>query len=390
MDFKKYLTEDVLDFWLSYAIDEKEGGIFTQLERDGKIYGYEKSVWFQGRALWTFSKAYNYIEKDCRYLDAARKIYEFLPRCTDTDGRMFFTVTREGKPIQKRRYYFSETFAAIGCAQYSLASGDSGAWESAERYYETAYYCYTHPQTNAPKTNIAARAHSPVMIMIATSRSMAECAPSDELRWKYSARAREFTEYFLRGGFVNRELGALLETVAPDGSFMDTPVGRQLNPGHALETAWFLMAEGLIENNTEALKTAKYIIDVTMPRGLDREHGGIISFADVLGKPAGALEWDMKLWWGQNEAIIANRMAYEIFGEEKYKRDYEMLLDYALTHFRDEECGEWYGYLHYDSTPSTDLKGNIFKGPFHLPRMLMLLDKIDQGEMLSFFGARKT
>ena len=103
MDFKKYLTENVLPFWLGDAIDKEYGGIITCLDREGKVYGYEKSVWFQGRALWTFSKAYNHIEKKEEYLTAAKTIYDFIPRCEDTDGRMFFTVTREGKGIQKRR-----------------------------------------------------------------------------------------------------------------------------------------------------------------------------------------------------------------------------------------------------------------------------------------------
>lgn len=35
---------------------------------------------------------------------------------------MFFTVTEDGKESQKRRYYFSETFAAIGCAEYYKAT----------------------------------------------------------------------------------------------------------------------------------------------------------------------------------------------------------------------------------------------------------------------------
>ena len=116
MNFNEYLTGDVLPFWLKNAIDDENGGIFTQLERDGTLYGSEKSVWFQGRSLWTFSKAYN-LTQNGQYLAAAKKIYSFLPRCTDTDGRLFFTVTKEGQEIQKRRYYFSETFAAIGCAQ---------------------------------------------------------------------------------------------------------------------------------------------------------------------------------------------------------------------------------------------------------------------------------
>lgn len=385
MNCKQYLTSDVLSFWLKHGIDEEYGGIFTQLERDGAVYGTEKSVWFQGRALWVFSKAYNYIDKNPDYLEAAERIYGFIPKCIDSDGRMFFTVTREGKPIQKRRYYFSETFAAIGCAQYFKASGDKDAWDLAERLYATAKACYDDPSLNVPKFYTTGKAHSPVMIMIATSRSMAECAPTDELKEKYRGYARQFTSEFLNGGFISRELGAVLESVSENGEFCDTPSGRHLNPGHALETAWFLIVEGLLENNNDALKAGRDIIDFTMPRGLDTKNGGIISFCDVLGKPSIALEWDMKLWWPQNEAIIANRMAYEVFGDEKYKKQYEELLDYAMEHFSDREYGEWYGYLHYDSTPSTTLKGNIFKGPFHLSRMLMILTMMDSGDFLSFF-----
>ena len=150
---KEYLTNDVLSFWLKNAIDEKCGGIFTQLERDGTIYGTEKSVWFQGRALWTFSKAYNLIEKNPKYLKAAKTIYDFLPKCTDMDGRMFFTVTETGAELQKRRYYFSETFAAIGCAEYYKATGEKTVLESAEKYFDVAYECFTGVRKTAPKIN---------------------------------------------------------------------------------------------------------------------------------------------------------------------------------------------------------------------------------------------
>ena len=107
MNYRKALTENILPFWLKNAMDEENGGIFTCLDEEGMIYGKEKSVWFQGRALWTFSKAYNVIEKDPTYLKAAKNLYEFLPKCKDSDGRMFFTVTEDGQGIQKRRYYFS-------------------------------------------------------------------------------------------------------------------------------------------------------------------------------------------------------------------------------------------------------------------------------------------
>ena len=56
MDYKKYLQENVLDFWLRNAVDNIHGGIYSYLERDGSLYGTDKSVWFQGRALWFFRK----------------------------------------------------------------------------------------------------------------------------------------------------------------------------------------------------------------------------------------------------------------------------------------------------------------------------------------------
>ena len=228
MDFKKYLTDDILPFWLKFGIDEQYGGILTQVEKDGTVYGTEKSVWFQGRSLWTFSKAYNYVVKNSEYLHAAKKIYEFLPRCTDVDGRMFFAVTREGEKLQKREYYFSETFAAIGCAQYFKATADIGAWETAKKYYDTAKRCYELSASDFTNPERKVREHSPVMIMIATSRSMAECAPTDSEKELYSSYARYFTEEFLSSGFISDELGCVLETVSFDGKFINTPKKLQL------------------------------------------------------------------------------------------------------------------------------------------------------------------
>ncbi len=372
MNFKKYLEDDILKFWLDNSIDFENGGIFTSLDEKGEIYGREKSVWFQGRALWIFSKVYNDVEKNPKYLDAARRIYEFLPRCTDTDGRMFFTVTEDGRPIQKRRYYFSETFAAIGCAEYFKASGDGAAWKKAEQYFDTAYAIFKNPSLTTPKfnpINAPFKALSPIMILLNTAQIMRDNGNNNE---KYAKTVDFCRDEILHGGYINRDMGAVLEQVTADGKFFDSPQTRIVNPGHSLECAWFLMNCG----TDEAICAAKEIIDFTMPRGLDKKHGGIIAFTDVSGKPPVALEWDMKLWWPQCEAVIANRMAYGIFNNEKYLSDYNTLLDYAFENFADRENGEWYGYLHYDNTVSTTLKGNIFKGPFHIPRMLIMLDEM--------------
>ena len=385
INFREELKSDILPFWLNNAIDKENGGIYTQLDKNGEIYGTDKSVWFQGRALWVFSKAYNLIEKRPEYLDAAKCIYDFIGKCVDSDGRMYFTVTNDGKGLQKRRYYFSETFAAIGCAEYYKATGDKTALADAEKYFNVAYECYTGVRYNEPKVNpdnSKMKALSPVMIMLATSQVMRTL--NNDNRDKYDAIAKKCVADILDGGFLTER--ALLESVTVDGEFANTPGGRVVNPGHSLEAAWFLMMEGIVSGDGRCLSAGKKIIDITLPLGIDEKNGGIIAFTDVLGKPPVQLEWDMKLWWPQCEALIALRMAYDLFGNETYKKTYDDLLAYTEKNFIDEDDGEWYGYLHFDNSPSTTLKGNIFKGPFHIPRLYMIMAEYDSGNGISKYA----
>ena len=84
----------------------------------------------------------------------------------------------------------------------------------------------------------------------------------------------------------------------------------------------------------------------------------------------------MKFWWNHNETIIATLLAYELTGDEKYARMHQQIHDWSYAHFPDSEHGEWFGYLHRDGSIASTLKGNLWKGPFHLPRMLLTCSQI--------------
>ena len=112
--FKDELLNSCIPFWLKNGIDKENGGLINCLDRKGEIYSDDKSVWMQGRCGWMFSYIYNNIEKKQEYLDFAKSCIDFATNhCIDSDGRMFFTVTRDGRPLRKRRYWFSETFYFI-------------------------------------------------------------------------------------------------------------------------------------------------------------------------------------------------------------------------------------------------------------------------------------
>lgn len=202
------------------------------------------------------------------------------------------------------------------------------------------------------------------MIQINTLQVLRDADKNTEYDGRIDNAIEEVFRYF-----VKPEKKALLETVGEKGEYLGhLPEGRCVNPGHAIETAWFIMEEGRHRNDTELVKRALPILDWSLEMGWDKKHGGFLYFLDVEGRQPFQLEWDMKLWWPHNEAIYATLLAYALTGEKKYETWFEKILDWSLKHFPDKEFGEWIGYLHRDGTVALDLKGNYFKGPFHLPR----------------------
>ena len=371
---KSFLLDNVLPFWMKHAIDRECGGLFNMIDRDGKVYGTEKNAWFAGRTMYTYALAYNELKKDEAYLDVAKNMYDFLPKCElDESGRLPFIVSREGRPVIVDDAYFTETFAAIGCAEYYIATGDQKVWENAEKYFDVAYRLYKQDlaRTPTPCPIIPeTKALGPSMIMLSVSQVLRKVEHD-----KYDRVAKECADEILRHYIEGK---GLLENVSLYNTFVDTPKGREINPGHSLEAAWFVMSEGVYQNNDYYKTKAKEIIDISMKYGY--RDGGIIAFCDCDGFPPDHLEWDMKIWWPQCEAIIANILCYNVFGEEKYLRDFEALRDWCFSRYPDPEHGEWFGYMHYDGTVANTLKGNFSKGPFHLPRMLYLVDKLRRGE----------
>ncbi len=364
---------ECLDFWLKNGVDTEYGGYLTCLDRKGSFFGTDKSIWFQGRGLYIFSKAYNVIEKRPEWLEAARNGYEFIKKyCYDTDKRMFFITTQDGRPVQKRRYYFSETFAVVGCAEYYKATGSWEALELAKDTFNTIQYLYENPQVLPPKYNpevVKTKSLAIPMILMVTTQVLREADPENVE--KYDVFINRLISEILND-FFKPDKKALFETVGLKGERIDTPSGRTINPGHSIEASWFLLSEGIMKSNKDLNKKSLDILNWSFNIGWDKEFGGLMYFMDIEGKPSEKLEWDMKLWWPHSEALISCLMAYKATGENSYLDKFRLTHDYFLSRFRDREYGEWYGYLHRDGSVSNDLKGNLFKGPFHIPRALIL------------------
>ena len=375
-----------VDFWLKNGLDKKHGGVYTCLDRTGRIYSTDKSVWMQGRCAWTFSYLCSVYGNKPEWLEAAKSCLDFLENhCINhkAGGRLYFQVTEDGKPLRQRRYCFSEGFYAIANAEYYGVTGDKVHLERARKAYHMIYQLnnglVNDPTGMGPKVEPETRQGRGLgepMIFLNITSVMRRTDPDNAA--EYNKHASECVETIFKY-HMREDLQCTLETVGKNGEFWkDVTAGRVVNPGHDIECSWFLMEYANYIGGDEGKvihDKAITIFDWAATGGWDKEYQGLLYFTDCLGNPPEAYEHDMKLWWPHNEMLIASLMIYRDTGRQEYLDWFNKVVDYCKQYFCDPEYGEWYGYLRRDGKPTMpSTKGSTFKGPFHVPRCLIMLD----------------
>jgi N-acylglucosamine 2-epimerase len=367
--YKNELLEGILPFWMNHSIDKENGGFFTCLDQFGKVYDTDKFIWLQGRQVWCFAYMYNNIERRQEWLDIAKHGAAFLMKHgRDENGNWYFSLTAEGKPLVQPYNIFSDCFATIAFAALDKASPSDEykkiALDTFENILARRKNTKGHYNKNFPGTRELKNFSLPMIL----------CNLSLELEHLLGEkRVNEFIPEIIHevmGVFYQPELGLVLENVYEDGSFADCFEGRLLNPGHTIEAMWFIMDLGKRLNDIALIKKANNIMLDTLQYGWDKEHGGIFYFLDVQGHPTQQLEWDQKLWWVHVEALVALAKGYALTNDIRCVEWFEKVHNYTWNNFKDNEYGEWFGYLNRRGEVLLPLKGGKWKGCFHIPRSL--------------------
>ncbi|GAB3985999.1 AGE family epimerase/isomerase [Spirosoma daeguense] len=367
--YQTNLLEDVIPFWLKNSGDPEFGGYLTCLDRQGDVYDTDKFVWLQARQVWCFSMLYNRVEKKQEWLDFAIQGAEFLKKYgRDASGNWYFSLTREGQPLVQPYNIFSDCFATMAFGQLYQATGVKEYGTIAVDTFLNILKRKDNPKGDYNKAFPGTRPLKNFALPMILCNLVLEIEPllqSDLVEKTIAEGIHAVMEEFYRP-----DLGLILENIAPDGSFSDSFEGRLINPGHGLESMWFIMDLGERSGNQELIRKA---VDVTLSileYGWDKQYGGIFYFLDVKGTPPQQLEWDQKLWWVHIETIISLLKGYLHTGDERCWEWFEKVHAYTWEHFADSEYGEWFGYLNRQGDVLLPLKGGKWKGCFHLPRGL--------------------
>lgn len=366
--YKNALLNDVIPFWEKNSVDWEYGGYFTALDREGKVYDTDKFAWLQARQVWTFSFLYNQLEKKEEWLAIAGNGIRFLRQFgRDDSGSFHFSFTRDGQPLTHAYSIYSDCFAALAFTEYARATGEEPLLDIGLEAYRQFIHRQQDPKGRFNKTT-GARPLQSFGLPMMTAFLTYELEPFLD-----STLAKSLYEDCIRRILYlhyQAESGFIYENIGPDGQFMDTYEGRLINPGHGLEAMWFLMDIARKLERPQLMEQLAEVCIRLLEHSWDKHFGGIFYFMDSKGAPLQQLEWDQKLWWVHQEALIALALAYQHTGKPDIWDWYQRVHDYAWTHFPDPEFGEWYGYLNRQGTPVQTLKGGKWKGCFHTPRAL--------------------
>jgi len=367
--YKQELVDNVMPFWEKYSVDKEYGGFLTCLNRDGKVFDTDKFMWLQGRQVWTLSSLYDKLEPNEKWKEMAIHGAEFiLKNGRDNNGDWYFSLDRAGNPLVQPYNIFSDCFATMGLAALYKITNKDEYGEVAHTTFKRIIERQHNPKGQYSKAFPGTRnlkGFSLPMILSNLSLELEHIVGSPLVDELIDQVIHEVMEVFYQ-----QETGLIMESVHLDGSFSDTFEGRLVNPGHIIEAMWFMM--DLADRRKDPLLMEK-CIDIAIRAlefGWDEKYQGILYFKDILNRPPQQLEWDQKLWWVHLEALVCMAKGFAYTGDERCKKWFEKLDDYAFKHFADPQFGEWYGYLNRQGEPLLTLKGGKWKGCFHVPRAL--------------------
>jgi len=369
---RRHLLEDIMPFWERHAFSSARPGMDTCLADDGTLLSEDRYLWSQLRAIWTFAGLYNRIERRPLWLKHARDIFEFVAaHGRDAEGRWCFRAAPDGRILTGATSIYADGFAIMGFAELYQATGDPRVLALAmatfeqvlprlDRWAEMATTPYDIPP--------GMKAHGVSMIFSHAFDLLARVTPDERV-----AQAAEYHCHEVMDGYLRADSGLVMEYVNLDGTLADTPAGRTVVPGHAIESMWMQLHQLQKRGDTARIARAVAAIRRHFEFGWDHEYGGLLLGRDAAGQEPVHWKWhDTKVWWPATESLYALLLAHHHSGEPWCLELYRRLHDYAFTHYPCREHGEWRQRLDRQGRPITTVVALPVKDPFHLPRAVIL------------------
>jgi mannobiose 2-epimerase len=403
-EIEKSIKTSLLNVWYPRVIDQEYGGFLTTFTYDFKATGpQDKMIVTQARHVWTSAKASRAYPDVDDYKRCARHGFAFL-RDVMWDQRYggFYTlVDRQGNVKGERKSAYGNAFGLYALAAYYQAFGDTAALNLAKETFRwlekhshdpvyKGYYQHLNrdgsivkrSKLEASTADTGYKDQNSSIHLLEALTELYQVWPDDLVR----ERLEEMLT--LIRDTITTDKGYLVLFFQPDWtpvSFRDSSEAvilkhRNLDHvsfGHDVETAYLMLEASHvagIRNDMATQRVARKMVDHALRNGWDKRRGGFYDEGYYFrNKPGVTIIRDSKNWWAQAEGLNTLLLMAANFPKDKmlYAENFTLLWKYINTYLIDHQHGEWYqGGLDKEPAQKTGLKGHIWKASYHQYRAL--------------------
>lgn len=377
---KDEIVENILEFWIKNTKDEEFGGFYGKIDNSLNVdIKAPKGCVLCARILWTYSAAYKKF-KDERYLDMARRAYDYLlEKFWDNKySGVYWLLDYSGKPLDTKKQIYAQAFAIYALSEYYDAVHDKESLSRALELFRDIEK-YSYDDVNKGYFEAYSREWT-----LAEDLRLSEKDMNEKKSMNTHLHVLEgYTNLYrvCKNKEVQMKLKQLIEItikfIIDDNYhfklFFDEKWNskvKNISYGHDIEGSWLLVEAAEVLNDEELIeqvkKTAVQMAKVTLEEGID-EDGGLLNelFED------GRIDKD-KHWWPQAEAVVGFINAYQLTGEDKYLDAAYNMWNFIEKNIIDKTNGEWFWMAKrsnnaHDKMPKVDM----WKCPYHNSRVCL-------------------
>ena len=250
-EFYNHLTGDLIPFW-NNLYDSEYGGFYGSADSDNNINKTSpKSAVLQTRILWFYSSCYKAL-KDKNLFEYASRQFDFIIKymIDENDGGIFWDVEYDGKVKDRQKHTYALAFALYSISAYYSVSKNKSAFDAAQRLFnliERDYkdeYGYTEVFSLDKSVKGSARTMNTLLHIIEAYTEYHAAVNTAESR-----KALEYSLDLVRTKAYNDDLCRI---ECNFDEFMN-PVGDVLSYGHDIEASWIVYRACEILGNDEIL-----------------------------------------------------------------------------------------------------------------------------------------
>ncbi|UBM60838.1 AGE family epimerase/isomerase [Marinilongibacter aquaticus] len=390
-NFKNEVRDEffnLLDFWINYAVDQKNGGFYGTIDKDNKPHFTNKSCVAISRILWGFSASIHFLKNHKELAESGTYIKKLEPLCKrafdyltqhfwDKEyGGVYWQVDAQGQPQTPKKQIYAHSFYVYGMSEYYRATAYAPAKEQALKCFK-AIVDHAYDKQNGgyieaynqdwSETDDYILSKGQSRKSMNTHLHVLECFTnlyridqSESVRF-HLKHCLETVLYKIIGKNETHQTLFFNDTWQPQVDIVSF--------GHDIEASWLILEAAEVLGDEELLDFCKSKCLELASHSTDglQADGGMIYERDRKTQH----ENDSRDWWVMAEAMVGFYNAYQMSGKVIYLTRAQRSWDFIQNHLIDHEKGEWFGGVNAEHKVVNTTKASPWKAPYHNLRSCM-------------------